>query len=154
MSHLILFAGLKHMFFGIVLTVTAIFLILLVLVQRGRGGGLAGAFGGMGGQSAFGTKAGDTFTRITIGVSLFWILMCVAAVRFMSAPTDIFGTGPARIGAGAVDVPNTPAAVPTESPSPGNSEVDANATESDAFPAAGTAAPETMDSEPTGPEPN
>src|SRR5687768_7239306 len=42
----------------------AIFLILLVLVQRGRGGGLAGALGGMGGQSAFGTKAGDLFTRI------------------------------------------------------------------------------------------
>ncbi|MDP6059564.1 MAG: preprotein translocase subunit SecG, partial [Pirellulaceae bacterium] len=45
---------------------TALFLILLVLIQRGRGGGLAGAFGGAGGQSAFGTKAGDMFTRITI----------------------------------------------------------------------------------------
>ena len=30
--------------------VIAIFLILLILIQRGRGGGLAGAFGGMGGQ--------------------------------------------------------------------------------------------------------
>ena len=46
-----------------------LFLILLVLIQRGRGGGLAGAFGGMGGQSAFGTKAGDLFTRITIVVA-------------------------------------------------------------------------------------
>jgi preprotein translocase subunit SecG len=44
----------------------SLFMILLVLIQRGRGGGLAGAFGGMGGQSAFGTRAGDTFTRITI----------------------------------------------------------------------------------------
>ena len=33
------------------LLLTAAFLILLVLVQRGRGGGLAGAFGGLGGQS-------------------------------------------------------------------------------------------------------
>ena len=49
--------------------VTSLFLILLVLIQRGRGGGLAGALGGMGGQSAFGTKAGDLFTRITIGVA-------------------------------------------------------------------------------------
>ena len=57
---------------------TALFLILLILVQRGKGGGLAGAFGGMGGQSAFGTKAGDTFTRITVGVAAFWILMCLA----------------------------------------------------------------------------
>ncbi len=47
----------------IVMALLALFLILLVLVQRGRGGGLAGALGGMGGQSAFGTKAGDLFTR-------------------------------------------------------------------------------------------
>ena len=55
------------------LLLTAIVLILLVLVQRGKGGGLAGALGGMGGQSAFGTKAGDTFTKITVGVAAFWI---------------------------------------------------------------------------------
>ncbi len=55
----------------VLLFVTAIFLIVLVLIQRGKGGGLAGAFGGMGGQSAFGTKAGDLFTRITIGAGNF-----------------------------------------------------------------------------------
>ena len=37
-------------FFGIGMFSSAVFLILLVLVQRGRGGGLAGALGGMGGQ--------------------------------------------------------------------------------------------------------
>src|SRR6187551_1534153 len=63
---------------------TAIFLILLVLVQRGRGGGLAGAFGGMGGQSAFGTKAGDLFTRVTIGVATVWILLCMLAIRVLN----------------------------------------------------------------------
>ncbi len=62
------------------LFVTALFLIVLVLIQRGKGGGLAGAFGGMGGQSAFGTKAGDLFTKITIGVAAFWILLCMFAV--------------------------------------------------------------------------
>ncbi|HEX3727259.1 MAG TPA: preprotein translocase subunit SecG [Pirellulales bacterium] len=66
------------------LFITALFLILLVLVQRGRGGGLAGAFGGMGGQSAFGTKAGDLFTRITIGVAAFWIVLCAASVVYFS----------------------------------------------------------------------
>ncbi len=49
---------------------TSILLIFIVLLQRGRGGGLAGAFGAAGGQSAFGTKAGDVFTRITIGIAL------------------------------------------------------------------------------------
>ena len=57
-----------------------LFLIGLILLQRGRGGGLAGAFGGMGGQSAFGTKAGDVFTRITICVAAAWILLCAGSV--------------------------------------------------------------------------
>jgi preprotein translocase subunit SecG len=58
------------------------FLVLLVLVQRGRGGGLAGALGGMGGQSAFGTKAGDLFTRVTIVTAAIWILLCAASVKY------------------------------------------------------------------------
>ena len=77
--------------FGIVMTLTATFLILLVLVQRGRGGGLAGAFGGMGGQSAFGTKAGDAFTKITIGASVFWLLLCIASVRLLGTTAGAFG---------------------------------------------------------------
>src|SRR3990172_4289533 len=75
--------------FGILLTSTAAFLILLVLIQRGQGGGLAGAFGGMGGQSAFGTKAGDLFTRITIGVAIFWILLCIASVKLLEQEPKI-----------------------------------------------------------------
>ena len=63
--------------FGLV--VTAIIVIILVLLQKGKGGGLAG-LGGAGGQSAFGTKAGDLFTRITIAVAGIWILICVIAV--------------------------------------------------------------------------
>ena len=55
--------------------VISLFLICVVLIQRGKGGGLAGAFGGMGGSSAFGTKAGDVFTRVTIVVAVIWIFM-------------------------------------------------------------------------------
>ena len=65
---------------AIALSLISVFLILLVLVQRGRGGGLTGALGGMGGQSAFGTKAGDTFTRVTIVAAAVWILMSIWAV--------------------------------------------------------------------------
>jgi len=57
------------------LLILGILLMLLVLVQRGRGGGLAGALGGMGGQSAFGTKAGDVFTKITVVVATVWVLL-------------------------------------------------------------------------------
>lgn len=57
----------------------AVIVVILVLLQKGKGGGLAGALGGMGGQSAFGTKAGDLFTKVTIGVASVWILTCVVA---------------------------------------------------------------------------
>lgn len=62
-----------------------LFLIGLVLIQRGKGGGLAGAFGGVGGSSPFGSKAGDTFTRITIYVAAVWILLIMVQVRVMNS---------------------------------------------------------------------
>jgi len=77
---------------GSTLVLTSLFLILLVLVQRGRGGGLAGALGGMGGQSAFGTKAGDLFTRITVGVAGFWIILCILATNLLSRQQSLISS--------------------------------------------------------------
>jgi preprotein translocase subunit SecG len=65
---------------NIVSVVTAFFLICLILIQRGKGGGLAGAFGGAGGSSAFGTKAGDVFTRVTIVTAGIWIVINMGLV--------------------------------------------------------------------------
>ncbi|MGD9127136.1 MAG: preprotein translocase subunit SecG [Planctomycetia bacterium] len=76
--------------FMLALLFTSLFLILLILVQRGKGGGLAGALGGAGGQSAFGSKAGDTFTRITIGLAFLWIVLCLGAVATLKAPESRF----------------------------------------------------------------
>ncbi|MFZ4733311.1 MAG: preprotein translocase subunit SecG [Pirellulales bacterium] len=83
-------SALVNFFLGLVLVLTALFLILLVLIQRGRGGGLAGAFGGAGGQSAFGTKAGDVFTKITVGVATFWIVLCVLAFNVLGRKQSAF----------------------------------------------------------------
>ena len=75
---------------GFLLVFSALFLIALVLIQRGRGGGLAGAFGGAGGQSAFGTKAGDVFTRITVIVAACWILLCILAINVLGRSQSLF----------------------------------------------------------------
>lgn len=81
--------------FGILMAVSAALLILLILVQRGRGGGLTGALGGMGGQSAFGTKAGDLFTRVTMIVATVWILTSVAAIAVLNTSRSTkFGNAP------------------------------------------------------------
>lgn len=65
---------------GSLLFFTSLIMIFLILIQRGRGGGLAGALGGSGGSSAFGAKAGDTFTRITAGMAIFWFVLCLLSI--------------------------------------------------------------------------
>jgi preprotein translocase subunit SecG len=75
--------------FGWLISLLSIFLILLILVQRGRGGGLTGALGGPGGQSAFGSKAGDMFTRITFATAGVWILLCAAAMWSLGNARDV-----------------------------------------------------------------
>jgi preprotein translocase subunit SecG len=124
------------------LVFTSLFLILLVLIQRGRGGGLAGALGGMGGQSAFGTKAGDVFTKITVGVAAFWIGLCIVSINMLGRQQSLFsgdlgGAAPQAI---APVTPGTPASsVPAE---PGL-ELPASDAPAGATPAADTKAPET-----------
>jgi preprotein translocase subunit SecG len=63
------------------LLVIGLFMILLVLIQRGKGGGLIGALGGTGGSSPFGSRAGDQFTRLTIYVALIWLFLTMVEVR-------------------------------------------------------------------------
>ncbi len=68
----------------------SVLLIGIILLQRGRGGGLVGALSGLGGQSAFGTKAGDTFTRITIGIAAAWVLLAGIHGQVLRARTEKF----------------------------------------------------------------
>jgi preprotein translocase subunit SecG len=65
---------------NVVISLLSFFLIGIILIQRGKGGGLAGAFGGVGGSSAFGTKAGDVFTKITVGLAIGWIILLMMMV--------------------------------------------------------------------------
>jgi len=67
---------------------TGLFLILLVLIQRGKGGGLAGAFGGVGGSSPFGSRAGDAFTRLTIYVACIWLFLTMLQVRAIQTAAE------------------------------------------------------------------
>jgi preprotein translocase subunit SecG len=75
---------------GPLLFLLSLFIILIVLLQRGRGGGLAGALGGAGGSSALGVKAGDIFTRITAVAVLIWIVLCAfVGWYYLEPPPDI-----------------------------------------------------------------
>ena len=66
---------------NIILIFLGLFLVLLVLIQRGKGGGLIGALGGTGGSSPFGSRAGDQFTRLTIYVAAIWLFLTMLQVK-------------------------------------------------------------------------
>ena len=138
---------------GTLLVLSSLFLIALVLIQQGKGGGLAGAFGGMGGQSAFGTKAGDVFTRVTIITALVWIFFCMLAIKLISkeAPrrsADNLAPPPAAapVNPGQPATGTTPAATTPGDAKPGDAKKDEKAT-----PATTTPDPMTPATTPTTP---
>ena len=102
---------------NVLIALCSAFLILVVLVQRGKGGGLVGALGGMGGSSAFGTRAGDVFTRVTIGVAVVWFLLAIILVKMMAAGSGSRYTGGAAATSGTGE-PGISAPAETETPSP------------------------------------
>jgi preprotein translocase subunit SecG len=82
-----------HQIMATIFAVIALTLIGVILLQRGRGGGLAGAFGGAGGHTAFGAKTGDVLTWVTvIGAILFLVYTIVLTFWFVPPPADL-GTG-------------------------------------------------------------
>ena len=69
--------------FSIVLALTSATLIVMILLHKGRGGGLSDMFGGgvssgLGGSSV----AEKNLDRITIGIALIWIA-CVVALGLL-----------------------------------------------------------------------
>ena len=65
------------MTFLIIIHVTAcVVLIVLVLIQRGRGAGLVESFAGV--ESMFGTKTSVFLTRITTIMSVIFFITCLA----------------------------------------------------------------------------
>jgi preprotein translocase subunit SecG len=98
---------------NVILVICELILIFLVLIQRGKGGGLAGAFGGAGGSSAFGTKAGDVFTKVTMYVAFIWILLSMFLVLLVNQGRTsawVDGSGKTTQKAPLTTKPKTPAA--------------------------------------------
>jgi preprotein translocase subunit SecG len=97
-----------------VFLITCLLLIAVILLQKGRGGGISSAFGGGMGSSPFGTKTGDVFTWITVvlaGVFLLSVLFLNTLVVEKKPGTGNPGTdkgtssttGQTTTGTGAAD---------------------------------------------------
>jgi preprotein translocase subunit SecG len=62
-----------------------LFLVLVVLLQQGRGGGLGGAFGGGATQVFGGRGAGNFMTRLTAACATVFILTSLALAWLSSS---------------------------------------------------------------------
>lgn len=95
-------------------------LVLAVLIQRPKGGGLSGAFGGAGGATAaFGTKTGDVLTWITIGFFVAFLALAIGMTHALkpgnrtaaTATTPVTPAGSATT-TGSAAKPDAPATQP------------------------------------------
>ena len=59
----------------ILFILSCVVLVLCILLQKGRGGGLGAAFGGA--SSAFGTQTGDVLTGVTIILTAAFLLLAI-----------------------------------------------------------------------------
>ncbi|MHC4791254.1 MAG: preprotein translocase subunit SecG [Planctomycetota bacterium] len=85
-------------------------LVLIILIQKGRGGGLSSAFGGGMAGGILGSKTGDFLTWVTIVlVGVFLTLAVVMAKFYKPAISDFAaGTGPPSSAAAEQQAPKQP----------------------------------------------
>ena len=98
----------------IVHVVVCLFLIIVVLLQSGKAADLAGAFGGMGSQTAFGPRGSATLLSkaTTISAVLFMITsltLSILATRNAGLGTTVLEQNPVQTAPAPVQTPATPA---------------------------------------------
>ena len=97
-------------------------LIITILLQQGKGGDIASAFGGGGSQAVFGARAGATLlTRATSVLAALFVVGALALTIWGTrGPSSVVGgiEGPAPTPAPPANA--TPAPAATTPPPPGN----------------------------------
>jgi len=101
--------------------IVCLFLIIVVLLQSGQSGDIAAAFGGMGSQTAFGTRTAATMlTKATTWAAVIFMLTSITLSVYAAKGSRRFGS--VLEGAGSAPVKTAPAqskpAVPAQKPAP------------------------------------
>ena len=148
---------------------SSVILVLVILVQRPQGGGLAQAFGGASGggtDTAFGGRTGDVLTYLTMGAFVFYLLVAIGlnvvdiqnaepgtATEEQIIEPGLLPTDPTTTVAPVGTTPVTPASdTPLTAPAPAADAVPA-ANQSLTAPAAPAPAPEAPAPEAPAPAP-
>jgi len=88
----ILAVGILMKLVAFLFVLVSIVLILVILLQKGRGGGLSGAFGGGMGGGLLGSKTGDFLTWVTIILVAVFLGLAVLMGRFYRPSVGQYGT--------------------------------------------------------------
>jgi preprotein translocase subunit SecG len=95
-----------------VFVVNCLVLLLVILIQQGKAGDMASAFGGGSSQAAFGARTGATLlTKVTwVSASLFFVGALALSIVSTRGPGSVIGSVPAPTPAATQPAaPGTPA---------------------------------------------
>lgn len=67
------------LFLTILITIIAVLLVLVVLVQNPKGGGLTGTFGGSATQIMGAAQSGNIMEKITWGLAVALLILCLVS---------------------------------------------------------------------------
>jgi len=103
---------------AVLFVLCCVVLVLLILIQKGRGGGLSGAFGGGMASGILGSKTGDFLTWVTIVTVGVFLTLAVVMGKFYKpqAPTGAYDVKPAAQQETTAGPNQVPPAADTEQP--------------------------------------
>jgi preprotein translocase subunit SecG len=76
---------------AVLFVICCVALVLIILIQKGRGGGLSGAFGGAMAGGILGSKTGDFLTWVTIVLVGIFLGLAVILAKFYKPSVGDFG---------------------------------------------------------------
>ena len=107
-----------YYFVATLYVITCLVLMLVVLIQQGKAGDLASAFGGGSSQAAFGARAGATLLTKVTWVCAGMFVVCALALSILGqrGPSSVLGSVTLPKPAATQPAPATPApTTPTQS---------------------------------------
>ena len=81
---------------AVIFVICSVVLVLVILIQKGRGGGLSAAFGGGMAGGLLGSKTGDFLTWFTIALVALFLGLAVIMAKFYRPSVSDFGEGQAQ----------------------------------------------------------